>query len=642
MAEAAGAVRAASEPALRAGLAAALRVVARPAAAWALGMVLNQSPAGALAVLTDPHAAAAVIASSGVQTLLPPPLDAGAAAAGTVGAEGAAGGVAGGAAYRATCENIFVPAFSAGGLSVGVVANRAQLASAAAGGAAASATRLAVGRYARSDATGELLVVNTSAALSGGACVGGAAVDEPTVQISHIRVSDACHRVRSSYVLPARVWPAAAAAAAVAGRGDRAPLAALAAALAEAVVFSVRIEETRSCPDCGAPAATYCGCPTVGPPPRHAFDFASNRATFHKLLGRFVGRAERAVRLPTVCAPGDGDEDGGGGRRGGVAPSGMEASRPGLYVAGPALMSQVEARGALLGGDGDPGAGQMGALLREFAVQVSLAEQAPLAPLPAPAIGRVAPAQPVPAFATDEPAEARLCDVDDSDLCVAGETDLPLGLPEELLVAPTPKEPLGALEAELFDDMEAELFPPEEADCIASRLANEAAGFGFPVELGAAAGSAKLLAAAAAAETATATATLTATAKTAMAAAAPPGPCVPPPSLCDERLGEGDIVGDVLPLHDLAGAADAEAAVPRGPRRPRPSTETEMLRRKKERREKNRAAAARANARRKAHVDGLRPVIARERAKLNALRVRRAELAAANLELWLQLERANG
>lgn len=236
------------------------------------------------------------------------------------------------------------------------------------------------------------------------------------------------------------------------------------------------------------------------------------------------------------------------------------------YVVAPTLMSQMEARGAVLGRGGDPVTARMGTLLRDFAVQVSLAEQAPHVGLPSP--GMAIPER-VPATGPTEDSQdasagntrgsGQSCGGADVDAIGGPGPDvLPLDSRSELSLGQPPIEVL---------------FGPAASSSFPSAAVESSVGAGSSFDLSAESVAALLV----------------------------------PPAVGDEDPADGkDAEGDlgIQPLEaDTPCAGDK---VPRALRRPSPSNEAEKLAREEGRRERNKAAAARANARRKQRNDRLK------------------------------------
>jgi hypothetical protein len=233
---------------IESGLTAAFAFLAPASASWALSYLLDLSPPNALATLSSPPSTSAAVAALCVETTFE------VASIGTT-PTSPNSFISPRGAFDAslTFDGLFVPAFSASGISVGVIVNR--LGPAPLPPISHSTTapiHFAVGRYARSNVTGELLAVKRSATMPGiapGPTPGLSTI--PSVQIIHLHLRGPCRRARATYVIEEAAWAAGIRPGAASGVDLP--------ALSQAVSMVLRCEETRHCARCGAPAAAACG-----------------------------------------------------------------------------------------------------------------------------------------------------------------------------------------------------------------------------------------------------------------------------------------------------------------------------------------------------------------------------------------------
>jgi hypothetical protein len=592
---------------IESGLTAAFAFLAPASASWALSYLLDLSPPNALATLSSPPSTSAAVAALCVETTFE------VASIGTT-PTSPNSFISPRGAFDAslTFDGLFVPAFSANGITVGVVVNR--LGPAPLPPISHSTTapiHFAVGRYARSNVTGELLAVKRSATMPGiapGPTPGLATI--PSVEIIHLHLRGPCRRARATYVIEEAAWAAGIRPGAASGVDIP--------ALSQAVSMVLRCEETRHCARCGAPAAAACGCGLAVAAPRNALDFAGHAAAFGMHSGEFIGTAEvvfrRGIRrIAGVACIYDGAAE-------------AEAARgwDGGYVVSPRMVSRMCVNGLAAGVGGDPSAFQLAELLKDFAVQFSIAEQAPLGFI-MPAVG-----------GGGDGGEA------------GGECGRPVGIEGDVPTGDSESGcgiggGIGAVSVTMNGTASCSGTLSEQRllEFSEGLLLSEAAGVAraddflpLPPDLAAPEDAALLHEYNLLAES-----ILPPPPATAMSVDGP----FPNPFL------ESTPPTEVVVCAGASGTSpEPQSAVGDSPgngswlrRRQRPVTEAERLDRARERRERNRAAATRANARRKLVNDSLKEGINQARQKVTMLRVRQAELYAANQELRLQLQRAD-
>jgi hypothetical protein len=515
-----------------------------------------------------------------------------------------------------------------------------------------SPASFALGRYVRSDATGEMVLVLRPAAHAGGgaraqppcaAAEGAAAPDGDSLRIFHYVHRGTRRRERTMLVCDAAGFSPARAAA--------------------SVTMMQTTVESRFCPRCAAPPNGRCACTLAdlipGALAKHVFDYASHVDVMQSHVGAMLGQGVvvctsasegvRRRRLACPAAPVD------------VSP--LVAARSTAdrrLVRSPALISRIQICGYVKedGSCTSPHLIQHDAvreILRSFAVKLSIAAVSPKEMVMPPAhaappmlaltsgrvdVGEFAVDQggPVPMLTALDGDPELICGFLDDDgagfPAAAACYSFGRGHDPSALFPPLLLRDGGETEADVTGTSGGSLGPGHAADAALDAsfgvCGNGAAGVdgagGDDVEDGNDA--------------------FRACERGVGLGGAPSGLMDAPAAWpCEGVAVDGDVVSASSGARPAASAAGGDVpadlcaprqAARRG-RRAKFLSEEERAAVELRRKTQNRAAASRSNARRKEKNDGLKSSILREKERVTALRVRQAELAAANEVLRLSL-----
>jgi Basic region leucine zipper len=225
---------------------------------WARKFLLDHSPSGTVQMMTNPAALADSVTMSVSDCCY--------SSSNTI-ARGSAD-QAGIYDHEIGIDVIIVPTFSSGELSVGMIATTVRDVSVLPSTSLPSAdVAPSTGRVVRNDATGEMIVVKstapTSPNLSG------------EIQVMHLRHVSTRYRERRSLVCDPTLF----------GAGH----------LEESVLMASHCIESRHCPKCGASPATPCACQYSAVTSQHSVDFANNFNAVSSHFGTFRGSTTSTV-----------------------------------------------------------------------------------------------------------------------------------------------------------------------------------------------------------------------------------------------------------------------------------------------------------------------------------------------------------
>jgi hypothetical protein len=246
---------------------AAFSLVDVPENAWAHSFVLDNSPSGTIQMMTNPMAIANAVTARVSDVCFN---------------DGDSSTSPSASCYdrNLDIEGLIVPAFSSGDVSVGVGVHR--IAPASSRPIPSSQYSNSVGRVARCDLTGEMLMVKSTPSCT--------ANPSGQVQILHMRHASTRQRERRLIICDPDLF----------ATGD----------VAGSVLMVSHSIESRFCPTCNASPSVECACAISTVRSRHPFDFASVFTNMSSHFGSFIGQSTTTVVISGadqagICGGGD-------------------------------------------------------------------------------------------------------------------------------------------------------------------------------------------------------------------------------------------------------------------------------------------------------------------------------------------------